>query len=140
MPRLRDNGWLKSEVASLKAAGVTDVISMLTISEEVEVGLIFEGEFCEEMGLRFHRYSLPDRSVPVRADFDEFIASLLPVLKQGGFIAIHCRAGIGRSTVLAAGFLCALGLTPREALARITQARGFDVPDTEEQLDFILSL
>ena len=62
MPRLRDNGWLKSEVASLKAAGVTDVISMLTISEEVEVGLIFEGEFCEEMGLRFHRYSLPDRS------------------------------------------------------------------------------
>jgi protein-tyrosine phosphatase len=140
MPRPREGQWLKGEIASLQAAGVTDLVSMLTISEEVEIGLVFESDLCAEFGLRFHRYSLPDRSVPLQPAFDDFVATLLPVLQLGGFIAIHCRAGIGRSSVLAAGFLCALGLPAREALRLISNARGFDVPDTDEQYDFILSL
>jgi protein-tyrosine phosphatase len=140
MPRPRDGEWLKGEIASLKTAGVTDLVSMLTMSEEVEIGLLFEPELCEEFGICFHRYPLPDRTIPLQPAFDDFVASLVPVLQQGGFIAIHCRAGIGRSSVLAAGFLCALGLKAQEALAAISHARGFDVPDTEEQLDFILSL
>jgi protein-tyrosine phosphatase len=140
MPRPRADEWLKAEIASLQKAGVTDLVSMLTLSEEVEIGLLFEPNFCDEFGIRFHRYSLPDRSVPLQPAFDDFIASLLPVLQHGGFIAIHCRAGIGRSSVVAAGFLCALGVPAHEALRRISHARGFDVPDTQEQLDFILSL
>ncbi len=139
MPRPRDGEWLKGEITSLKNCGVTDLVSMLTMSEEVEIGLLFESNFCDEVGLRFHRYSLPDRTVPIQPAFDAFIASLLPVLRQGGFIAVHCRAGIGRSTIVAAALLIGLGLTAKEALERISQARGFEVPDTEEQLDFILN-
>jgi protein-tyrosine phosphatase len=140
MPRPRDGGWLKSEIASLKKSGVTDLVSTLTMSEEVEIGLLFEADLCEELGIHFHRYSLPDRTVPLQPGFDDFIASLLPILKQDGFIAVHCRAGIGRSSMVAAGLLCGLGLKAQEALTLISHARGFDVPDTEEQLEFILSL
>jgi len=140
MPRPREGEWLKGEITSLKTCGVTDLVSMLTMSEEVEIGLLFEPELCDEVGIRFHRYSLPDRTVPIQPGFDAFIASLLPVLKQGGFIAVHCRAGIGRSTIVAAALLIGLGLTPTEALERISEARGFEVPDTQEQLDFIMSL
>jgi protein-tyrosine phosphatase len=140
MPRPRGGEWLKGELASLKNTGVTDLVSMLTPAEEVELNLQAEEQICGELGLRFHRHPVKDRSIPIQPGFDEFIASLLPSLNQGGFIAIHCRAGIGRSAVAAAAFLHRLGLPATEALALISEARGFDVPDTDEQLEFILSL
>ena len=140
MPRPRGGEWLKGELASLKSRGVTDVVSLLTPSEEVELGLQMESQYCADLGIRFHRHAVNDGRIPLRPGFDDFIASLLPILTQQGFIAIHCRAGIGRSTVVAAALLCRLGLSAPEALALISSARGFEVPDTYDQLDFILSL
>lgn len=140
MPRPREGMWLKSELASLKVRGVTDLVSMLTPQEEIEVGLQAEEQLCAELGLRFHRHPVTDRGVPQQPGFDEFIDALLPVLEQGGFIAIHCRAGIGRSTVAAAALLCRLGLSATDAVVLISHARGFEVPDTDDQLDFIHTL
>jgi len=113
---------------------------MLTPSEEVELGLQLESQYCADLGLRFHRHPVPDRGVPLQPGFDDFIASLLPNLVQQGFIATHCRAGIGRSAVTTAALLCGLGVSAPDAIALISQARGFEIPDTEEQLDFILRL
>jgi predicted protein tyrosine phosphatase len=140
MPRPRGNDWLRGELASLKSRGVTDVISMLAPAEERELGLQSESQICAELGLGFHSHPVGDRGVPLQPGFDDFIASLLPVLIQQGFIAIHCRAGIGRSSVTAAAFLCRLGLSAPDAIALISHARGFEVPDTEKQLDFIYTL
>jgi protein-tyrosine phosphatase len=140
MPRPRGGDWLKGELASLKAAGVTDIVTLLTLEDELDLQLLFEADLCEELGIRFHRHPTPDRDVPIRAEFEPFIDSLTPLLEQNGFIAIHCRAGIGRSTVVAAALLIRLGLSATEAIALITHARGWDVPDTEEQLAFIQAL
>lgn len=140
MPRPRGSEWLRGELASLQSRGVTDLVSLLTPAEEVELRLQAEEQNCADLGIRFHRHPVNDRGIPLRPDFDNFIASLLPVLTQQGFIAIHCRAGIGRSSVAAAAFLCGLGVSATEAIALISHARGFDVPDTDEQLDFIHNL
>jgi predicted protein tyrosine phosphatase len=140
MPRPRGGEWLQRELASLANRGVTDLISMLTPDEEVELVLQAEPQICTELGLRFHRFLVRDRGVPEQPEFDHFIAALLPVLTQGGFIAIHCRAGIGRSSVVAAGFLCRLGVSAAPAIESISQARGLEVPDTDAQIDFIYSL
>jgi protein-tyrosine phosphatase len=113
---------------------------MLTPAEEVELDLQNEPQYCADLGLRFHRHPVRDRGIPLQPGFDDFIATLLPNLTQPGFIAIHCRAGIGRSSVMAAAFLCRLGLSSSDALTLISNARGFDVPDTDDQLDFISSL
>jgi len=139
MPRPRGGEWLQGELASLKTRDVTDVISLLTEPEEAELGLLAEAQLCEEVGMKFHRFLVRDRGVPVQPDFDNFISSLLPVLKRGGFIAVHCRAGIGRATVVAAAFLCRLGVSAEEAIAVISETRGFDVPDTDEQYEFIFA-
>ena len=53
---------------------------------------------------------------------------------------IHCRAGIGRSSLLAAAVLRVEGRTADEAWQRITEARGLPVPDTDEQRDFLVQL
>jgi len=140
MPRPRGGEWLVREIASMKASGVTDVVSMLTPPEVIEVGLQLEAQVCAAAEIGFHLHPIGDRGIPLRAPFDAFIATLVPILEQQGFIAVHCRAGIGRSTVVAAGLLIRLGVSAQEALALISNARGLDVPDTEDQLDFILSL
>jgi len=137
MPRPRGGEWLRGEMASLKSRGVTDLVSMLLPAEEIELGLQNESQYCAELGIRFHRHPVPDRGIPLRPGFDDFIALLLPTLKQHGFIAIHCRAGIGRSSVMAAAFLCRLGLPASDAIALISRARWFDVPDTDAQENFI---
>jgi protein-tyrosine phosphatase len=138
MPRPRGGAWLKGELASLKASGVSDLVSLLTPLEEIELDLQLEPQYCAEIGLGFHRHPVQDRGIPLQPGFDQFIASLLPSLNREGFIAIHCRAGIGRSSVAAAAFLCGLGLSAQQAIALISHARGFDIPDTEKQLEFIL--
>ena len=140
MPRPRGGEWLVREIASMKASGVTDVVSMLTPAEVIEVGLQLEAHVCASAEIRFHRHPVGDRGIPLRAPFDAFIDTLVPILREGGFIAVHCRAGIGRSTVVAAALLIRLGVSAQDALFLISNARGFDVPDTEDQLDFILSL
>ena len=140
MPRPRGGEWLMGELASLQSRGVTDIVSMLTPSEEVELRLQSEAEFCADLGIRFHRHAVNDRGIPLQPEFDNFIALLLPYLTLQGFIVIHCRAGIGRSTITAAALLCRLGLSASDAVALISNARGFEVPDTDDQLDFIHGL
>ena len=54
-------------------------------------------------------------------------------VSQGGTAAIHCRASIGRSSVIAACVLVCLGTNLDRAFAMIAKARGVDVPDTEGQ-------
>jgi len=140
MPRPRGGIWLESELKSLKAQGVTDVVSLLTPAEEKNLDLTSEATKCDEIRLRFHRYPIADGRAPTQSDFDPFIDSLAAALTQGDFVAVHCRAGIGRSSVVAAALLCRVGVSAPDALAMISAARGFDVPDTDEQHDFILSL
>jgi protein-tyrosine phosphatase len=140
MPRPRGGDWLMPELASLKLRGVTDIVSLLQPAEVGDLGLEPEPDFCETLLMRFHHHPIKDHGLPVQPAFDQFVDSLLPYLGQGGFLAIHCRGGFGRSPVLAAALLCRLGVSAEEAIERISLARGIDVPETEEQIDFIYGL
>ena len=139
-PRPRGGLWLMEEMVSLKRRGVTNVVSLLTAPEVKELQLQAEEKFCNDLLVKFHYHPIPDRGLPVQPAFDQFITSLSLCMLQDGFIAIHCKAGIGRSTVVAAALLCRFGLSADQAIDLISQARGFDVPDTEEQYDFIQKL
>jgi protein-tyrosine phosphatase len=48
-------------------------------------------------------------------------------------VAIHCRGGIGRSSLMAAAVLVQLGAAPEQAWDTVSVARGMPVPETEEQ-------
>jgi protein-tyrosine phosphatase len=139
MPRPRGAEWLHAELLSLKNRGVTDIVSMLTPLEEKDLGLLAEAETCAKLGITFHRHPIKDRGVPVEPAFDAFISSLLPILARGGFIAAHCRGGIGRSGVLSAALLNRLSVPAEEAILQISNARGFEIPDTDEQYEFIFA-
>lgn len=139
MARPRSGDWLEDEVAELKTLGVTAVLSLLEIEEERELGLQDEGALCVRMGMTFDRFPIPDRGVPdshavVRAIGMQYFEAM----SAGQGVVIHCRAGIGRSALMAAAVLFHNGHDAEAALERIASSRGVPVPDTKEQRDWVL--
>jgi protein-tyrosine phosphatase len=125
---------LPDDLAGLKAAGVDVLVSLLEPVEAVELGLAEEGQRCAEAGIEFVVLPVEDRGVPERAR--EFLAvaeRLLTQIDAGRAVGIHCRAGIGRSSLLAAAILVLSGASPDDAWMRVSKARGIAVPDTAEQ-------
>src|SRR5216110_2660475 len=68
-----------------------------------------------------------------------FIGSLDERVRQGKSVAIHCRAGIGRSSMLCACLLVRQGFSAESAFQKIQIARGCAVPDTTEQRNWVES-
>jgi protein-tyrosine phosphatase len=117
------------------------VVSLLTHEEETELDLESEGAQCRALGLEFKAFPIPDRGVPSsRRDALRFLETLSAQLATGKAIGIHCRQGIGRSALVAAGLLALAGVPPALGLERISLARGRPVPETPEQRRWIEDL
>ena len=130
----RGGDWLADEIEALRAAGVDVLVSALAESELAELRLTAEPELAKQAGLTFVSFPIPDRGVPaVAAPVSDLVGHLEELLSAGQFVVVHCRAGIGRSSLLAAAVLVREGLSPAEAWERISAARGLTVPDTEVQ-------
>jgi protein-tyrosine phosphatase len=138
MARPRAGDWLADEIEYWKHAGVEVVVSLLEPAEVAELGLLDEAAICEMNGIRFISFPIADRTVPEdAASARRFAAELAATGKP---IAIHCRAGIGRSSIIAAAVLVSSGIEPAAALAAIGKARGLAVPDTDAQRAWALAL
>jgi protein-tyrosine phosphatase len=133
MARPRGGDWLDDEMTALREAGVDVLVSLQTLPERAEVDLTDEPAAAERAGIRFHGFPVADFSVPDRTEIEPLLATLLADLAAGRHVAIHCRGGIGRSSVVAGALLVRLGVAPADAWATISEARGCVVPETEEQ-------
>jgi protein-tyrosine phosphatase len=140
MARPYGDDGLPDDMAQLAVRGVTDLVSHLTEYEVYALGLADEAEACAAAGIRFHLYPIEDRGIPEQPGFDFFIEGLAAIIRRGGFVVVHCRGGIGRSSVAAAALLVRLGMAPGDALKAIAKARGLPIPDTMEQYDFVMGL
>jgi protein-tyrosine phosphatase len=138
VPRPRGGDWLEDELDQVKRAGIDVLVSMLQIDEAAELGLSSEAELCEARGIVFRSFPIPDRETPSStASFSRFVEDLRAEVHAGRSVAVHCRASIGRSSLLLAALLTAEGLAPDDAFRRITVARGLRVPDTADQVRWV---
>lgn len=136
--RPRAGDWLVDEIADWKAAGLTDVVSLLEDHEIRELDLLREAAEVENVGLMFERFAIPDRGVPASLETARALWSRLAAkITDGRSVGIHCRAGIGRSGLIAAGVLVYLGVAESQAWQRVSTARGVPVPDTEAQREWL---
>jgi len=134
-----DDG-LSDGLLRYKQGGVEVLVSLLEPNEAMWLGLREEARLAERVGMCFLSYPILDVHVPPNMDtFRDFVAGLADRLRAGERIGVHCRGSIGRSTVTAACTLIHLGWKAKDALAAIQAARGCVVPDTTEQLRWILS-
>ena len=122
-------------------AGFDLIVSLLTPDEVDEMDLKMEDQCSGRHHIEFISFPIIDRSVPEsRSATIKLIERLEGDLSKGKSINIHCRQGIGRSSVIAAGLLVARGMLPEEAFNRISRARQAPVPETSEQRKWIDSL
>ena len=138
MPRPRGGEWLAGEVAGWQAAGVGTVVSLLEPAEVEDLELELESSSCEAHGIQFVSLPIPDRGVPESAAAAAaLVGSLVSQLRSGVAVAIHCRAGIGRTGLVAGCVLHELGVPATDIFTVLTRTRGFPVPDTPPQLEWV---
>jgi len=138
MARPRVNDQAEDDFAGFANAGFKRILSLLEVHEEYVLGLEKEAQLCADAKIEFSSFPIPDRGVPPSAeDLSRLGRKVYLDCAGGESTAIHCRAGIGRSSLVAAAVLLHAGMTVDESLARIQQARGFAVPDTPEQAQWL---
>jgi len=128
---------LDEEMAGLREAGVDVLVSLQPENEQEEVGLTGEAEAAARHGIEFRHLPIPDLGVPTPEEVAPLVDALVEHLRAGRHVAIHCFAGIGRSSVVAAATLISLGATAEDACTVISAARGFRVPETYEQRSWL---
>ena len=140
LARPRGGDWLGGEVEGWKEAGVDVVVSLLTSGEDAELGLADEAEIVKLNGLTYIGFPTGDYSVPAsRLRTQQLTSELNDRLSRGACVGIHCRQGIGRSSLIAACVLVISGESPKNAFEHIEAARGVSVPDTAEQKEWVIS-
>ncbi len=141
LPRPRGGDWLADEVEAWRAAGLDIVTSLLTAEEIVELDLGQEAALARQAGVEFLSFPIPDYGVPrSRASLMALAEKLEKALEAGKNIAVHCRQGIGRSSIVAASVLIAAGEEAEEAFQQVETARGRPVPDTREQKQWVAEM
>lgn len=136
MAKPRGGEWLADEMTALRTAGVDVLVSALTAAELDEVDLAEEPEAARKSGLQFVSIRIVDRGAPDPARVLPQLRRLAEGLRGGDHVVVHCRFGVGRASLLAAGILVLNGLPPDQAWARLEEARGLAVPDTPAQQEW----
>ncbi|WP_163831808.1 protein-tyrosine phosphatase family protein [Spartinivicinus ruber] len=129
--------WLKEDVHYLSSIGINKVVSLLETTEEYELGLQKEQNELHHLGIKYLSFPIKDRGLSQITPFNELVNSLYKELVSGQDIAIHCRAGIGRTGMLACCLLIKDQYSAQAAIDMVSAARGVSIPDTQEQYDFI---
>ncbi len=129
-----------ASIANISRLGIKLVVSLLESGEARNLGL--EGERLEVKahGMEFVSFPIPDMGLPPSVpDFASLTKTLFAQVNAGSNTLLHCRAGIGRSGLLAAGVLLHAGMDAEEAFAYVSKMRGIRVPETPDQHDWLVS-
>ena len=138
MPRPRAGDWFDDEIKALRQEGVDILVSLLTTTEIDELGLTTENQICQTNDIEFISFPITDRKVPSSiTDTIQLSQSLKTQIQNGKKVAIHCRAGIGRSALIVASVLVCFDIHPHIAYSMIAKSRGLVVPDTQDQKQWI---
>lgn len=138
MPRPRGNDWLEDEIKSLKTQEVDCLVSLLDSDEIVELGLEDEKNLCVQNGIEFINFPIVDITVPKNEEaYLKLVNQLTSYINDSKKVVIHCRMGIGRSTILAGGVLIKKGINANAVFDIIGKHRTLQVPDTEEQKKWV---
>ncbi len=130
--------WIEDEFSGIARLGINRIVSLLESHEYRDLGLENEDELTEKNGMEFVSYPIKDRGLPKSiSEYLSFTKRLYHEAAGGLNTVVHCRAGIGRTGLIAAGVLLHCGFEPTEAFQLISKKRGVEVPDTREQIDWV---
>lgn len=141
--RLSPKGpWARDLGADLDVVRAWGPALVITLLEEFEFTLLGVPRFAGELrasGLNWRHIAIRDAGTPNAAFELEWLTAgreARELLRAGRRVLIHCRAGLGRTGLLAARLLVELGTPPDEAIAAVRKARP-EAIETQAQADHV---
>ena len=126
------------EIADMQEEKVEFVLSLLEAVEALQIGLTNEKLILEAAGIKFAQIPIADFGVPENgSEIDSVVLDMARYLETGGSLVVHCRGGIGRSSMVVSAILTSLGVKSNDALHHIEKARGLRVPETTAQREWV---
>jgi protein-tyrosine phosphatase len=137
LARPQGDDALAGDIQGWRDAGVDVVVSMLTESDNLYLGLTREAELCRSNGLQFVSFPLEDFGVPASVDVTlELVRELNDLLASGKSIGFHCHGCIGRAPLIASCVLMLSGKSADAAFELISAARGYPIPEARAQAEW----
>lgn len=132
-------GQLHNHIRYLKMQGITKVLCLMEPLEMERLGLDEEEKWCLSEGLKFENFPITDHIVTCVDSLRVLAKRLLKEIIAGENLVVHCYAGIGRTGLVSSCILMEHGMSAEEAMALISQKRQLKIPETREQVEFVLA-
>jgi len=140
IPGRSDSGWERDvdvDVQRLQEGGVSVLVSLV---EPWEYASTETGPLMVKLttaGIETVWYPIPDHGAPRNVEvFDAVVRNALGRIAEGVTVAVHCKAGKGRTGLFAACLLVRHGYTAEQAIERVHAAREGTLKNPE-QLEFV---
>ncbi|HEX2097990.1 MAG TPA: cyclin-dependent kinase inhibitor 3 family protein [Rubrobacteraceae bacterium] len=139
----KDVQWerdLETDLERLKVEyGVGVLVSLMERDEYSDLQIPELFQKAEEQGMEVLYLPIPDYGVPNAPEDDNyrpFIEDIASRIEEGETVIVHCRGGLGRSGMVAASVLVALGHSAEDALGTVREARkgAVETPDQEDRV------
>jgi protein-tyrosine phosphatase len=138
-PKLLEDGSF--DLQTLTKNKVHCVISLLSESDALHLGLIDEKNLLKALHIDFIHFPINDFGTAEKEDDFIALAKLLhKKIEDQQILAIHCWAGIGRSSLLAGAILILMGMDSNEVFSHISKYRKQEVPDKQSQALWLQNL
>ncbi len=128
---------LENDIKSLKADGITHIISLLTTNEIEIYGVANLFKSYEEAGLMYKHLPILDQGVCTTDEMKTLVNWIETNLSKGANILLHCVGGLGRSGLVAASYLKYKGMEANDAIFSVREARSKRALETLRQEDFV---
>ena len=108
-----------AELERLRADGFATIISLL---DEAVQPLNYDQAAVRRLGFAWQAIPIPDFEAPGQAQLEAF-RCLVERSLAAGKVLVHCQGGMGRTGTMGAAYWVGKGLSAKEALAKVRQAR-----------------
>jgi protein-tyrosine phosphatase len=133
------NNWRRDLAADLDAIRRSHPHLLITLNEPGEfrnLGVPAFESLLAASGLPWRHLPIRDGGVPTAA-FErawQIVGSEARAgLRAGRLVVIHCKAGLGRTGMIAARLLAELGMHPQSAIDAVRKARSFRAIETQQE-------